>query len=127
MFEALKNDVAGLAILKEWLGEDGTPVSTLQACARSVACVKCVKHRPAKWWEWAKNKVASAIKRHLSVKHRLGLVVDLEESLGMCQGCGCCVRLKIWTPLKHIEAHQTEEVWAKLAPDCWMIRERANK
>lgn len=127
MFEALKNDAAGLAILREWLGDDSKPVSTLQACARSVSCVKCEMHRPARWWDTIKHAVATAIKRHLEIKNKVGLRVDLEEELGMCKACGCCVRLKIWVPLKHIEAHQTEDVWNKLAPNCWMLRERANK
>lgn len=127
MFDALKNDAAGLAILREWLGDDGVPVPAVDAVRRSQSCLQCSENVAPGWWDRMKNQVARAIRKHLEIKHRIWLSVEREKDLHMCRACGCCTRLKIWTPLKHIEAHQSAEVWAGLPLNCWMLLERESK
>ncbi len=126
MFEALKNDAAGLAILREWLGADGVPVSIDDATRRSRVCLTCPENRAPRWWETAKEKIARIIKRHLAVKNRVGLKVESEELLGICRVCRCVLPLKIHVPIKHVEAHTAPDEWEKFPRWCW-IRAEANK
>lgn len=123
MFEELKNDAVGLAVLREWLGDDGVPVSHEDATRRSYICVGCHENKAPRWWDFAKNKVARAIKKHLEVKHRVGLGVDVEARLGICAVCRCCLPLKVHVPIQHINAHLDDDVRTKFPDFCWVCNE----
>lgn len=123
-----KKDVAGLATIKDWLGE-GAHVPTEQASGRAAVCLKgnqgseCPHHHSPKWWEIFKNPIADAIKRQIELKARMKLSTPHDENLAMCSACGCCMSVKIWVPIKHVKAHTTPEMMEKFPPYCWQKRE----
>lgn len=123
MFDELKNDAAGLEILRDWLGDGGAPVPQADATRRSRVCVGCPENQAPRWWEYAKSNMARVIKKHLEVKHRTGLQVDVEDQLGICRVCRCCLPLKIHVPIAHIEAHSDPEAWGKFPAFCWQRAE----
>ena len=106
--------------LIEWLGEGGVPVAQELAESRSKACEACPENRAPRWWEIALDPIAYCILRLLEVKNAMNLVVANEDKLHMCRVCGCCNRLKIWTPLSHIVKHDAPE---KFHVNCWIRRE----
>lgn len=123
LLDEIRNDAAGAAILKDWLGDGGAPVAPVVAEARAMVCVNCPENRAPYWWEKAKNSIADAIRAHLVVKQQSGLRVSHEDEIHMCRVCGCCLRLKVWVPIEHIKEHTTPETLAKLPSHCWLLKE----
>jgi len=119
----IKNDMDGLALLGDWLGHEGHPVSQMVAEARSKRCVGCPKNMSPNWWETSKNIIAEWIRGELEIKHTMELKVAEEENLHMCSACGCATRLKIWVPTDHLKRHTSQKV-INMTPDfCWMRSE----
>ena len=78
------------------------------------------------WWDLVgqvKNSIAKTIREQLRIKHTLNLYSSWDPDLHMCQICGCCLKLKVWTPIEHIKAHFPKENLTKLPPHCWMLKE----
>jgi len=129
LLQEFKNDVAGLALLKDWLGDGGIPVPTTQAEQRAWACTKgdegrmCHENVEPGWWNKVKSSIANTIKMQLEMKHHLKLGSPIDQSLGMCRVCGCCLRLKRHTPIEHINNHTTPEQLAKYSVWCWIKKE----
>ena len=115
--------IDALKILTDWLGDGGLPVPSKQAESRADVCLSCSFHKPDRWWETAKEKIADVIKLHLETKNQMKISVPQEEKLGMCRACGCCVRLKAHVPIEHIQAHTSKEQKAKYPPWCWVLKE----
>lgn len=117
--------------LRDWLGDGGVPVSSALAEKRSMACVMgnngsaCPLNVQPSWWERAKNKIALAMREQLAVKHQLGLFVSKESELNVCRVCGCCLRLKVWTPISYVKEHLTDIEVQTLPQWCWMKKEIA--
>ena len=132
LLEKLRQDVEGLKLLNDWLGEGGNPVPSLQVESRAEACVRgnagqpCPMNKAANWWnlhENAKNAIAQTIRAELELKYHLDLHAPNEEALHLCAVCGCCTALKVHTPIKHIKAHTTPEQLAKYPRHCWIKKE----
>ena len=120
VLEEIRNDAAGLASLRDWLGEGGVPVDSATADARTAVCAGCPQNVRFIWWENTKHAIAETIKRHLAVKHRLELHAENEDNVAMCRACGCCLRLKVWVPMDVIRPHTTPEQLAKMPEPCWI-------
>lgn len=113
----------GAAIIREWLGAGGAPVPQMQAEARAHTCVGCAENVAPRWWERAVNEIAETIRQHLEIKHRVDLKVTADDALHMCRKCGCCLQLKVHTPIAHIADHTEPELVERLPDFCWMKRE----
>lgn len=128
-FDQFMGTKDGRAVLIDWLGEGGTPVSAELANHRSFACLnadnldRCPENRGVRWWERAKDTIATVIRHQLAIKHHMDLHVVRETELQMCRACGCCIRLKVWTPIEHIKAHTPPETLKKFPSHCWILRE----
>lgn len=131
----LKNTVAGAAVLRDWFGDGLHPVSQDQANTRAMAClhgksgVECPHLKAPNWWNaaaQAKDHIADAIKAQLAAKGSLKLETALDKHPRMCGVCGCCASLKVWTPIKHIAAHTSEELTKKYPAYCWIRQEIEN-
>lgn len=115
--------------LKDWLGDGGIPVSSRLAEQRANACVfgnggtHCPKNVEPNWWDRHKNRIALAIREQLAVKHQLGMFVSKESEIGMCRQCGCCLKLKVWTPIGYVKEHLTDDEVETLPSFCWMKTE----
>ncbi len=125
ILEELRNDAAGLKTLKDWIGDGLHPVHQDIADHRSMACVSgnngepCPHNKSPKWWERSKDKIAAEIKRQIEVREQLKLSTPFDDSLHMCSACGCCLILKIFTPMKHIKAHTPEGRFESVPSYCW--------
>lgn len=106
--------------LAEWLGSGGKTVSYEQAQSRAIVCQSCSENCAPRWWEISHDSIASCIRQILELKAGMKLKVSNEDSLHMCRACGCCIRLKVWTPLSHIVEHSDT---SKLPDHCWVRRE----
>lgn len=80
-------------------------------------------NKAPKWWETAKEVIANWIRKELEIKSHMNLRVGAEERLHMCAACGCCLRLKVWTPRQHIRDHITKKQLEKAPEYCWMRKE----
>ena len=113
-----------LSTLTSWLGAGGKPVERWQAEQRAPVCEICPKNKAPRWWEKMLHEpIAAAIREQLALKHEMNLAVPNEEDLSMCQVCGCCTRLKIWTPIEHIVSHMQPE--DHYPDNCWIPQEIA--
>lgn len=113
-----------LQVLTEWLGQGGTPASRPLAENRAKICEMCVENRQPNWWqEMTTDPIAGWIRKALEVKQGMDLHLPNEEDLGMCRVCGCCTRLKVWTPLEHIFHHTPPGELEKYPPHCWYPQE----
>lgn len=129
VWDEIKNDVAGAALLADWLGSGLQPVTQIRADQRAYACTSgnkgepCPKNKEPNWWDRVKSTIATAIKGQIEVKNRLELHAANEANLHMCAVCGCCLQLKVWTPIEHIQ-RVTPPSKLKDAPSwCWMWHE----
>lgn len=128
----IRNDINGAAILKDWLGEGMHPVSQELADHRSLACIsgdngqKCPHNRESKWWEKSKQAVAGVMLEQMAIKNKLQVTTPLEEHLGICDACGCCLPLKIHTPIEFIKAHTSDEQVKQFPAWCWIRQEIEN-
>lgn len=111
--------------MRDWLGE-GVPVPQEYANGRAVACLigdngnPCPHNRSPKWWEKLfKDPIAAAIREQLEVKNRMKLATPHDEQIHMCSICGCCLSLKVWTPIEFIKAHTSPREREQFPTWCW--------
>ncbi len=120
----LRQTATGAAILDDWLGAGGQPVPQSHADARAAKCVVCPLNVAPGWWHLHfVDKIAKAIRRHLEVKNSIGLDTPHDLNLSMCKVCGCCNRLAVWVPIKHIALHTDDEKLNKFPEPCWKKHE----
>lgn len=114
--------------LLEWLGAGGNAVPAIQADGRAQACIAgndgkpCPFNKAPLWWETAKGSIAEAIRAMLAVKNNAEMHVKGESDLHICSKCGCCLQLKVWTPIEHVAKAVDRETVADV-PYCWIRKE----
>ena len=125
----VKDDINGIEALADWLGDPGLPVHQMVAEFRSERCATgndgkpCPLNVEPNWWDRVKTQIALWIRRELELKHGMGLRVANEEKIHMCKSCGCCLRLKVWTPKSHLQKHITKESLEHNPDYCWLRKE----
>jgi hypothetical protein len=101
--------------LTSWLGDGAKSVSLSEAGRRARLCLDC----PNNVKDGVLVKTAAGI-----IRQRLGKKTFWDKHLGNCAGCGCDLKLKIWTPYVHIRQWQRQEVSdaiRKVQGDCWQL------
>lgn len=127
--DELKNDMTATALLADWLGATGIPVHQMVADFRANRCIygdngePCPCNVEPNWWDRVKSKIADWIKGELEVKNNMNLKAAEEDKLMMCSACGCCLKLKVWTPTIHLKNHIDRKVLDKTPDYCWMKKE----
>jgi len=121
--EAVKRNAKGVEILRDWLGSGGVPVDRKQAELRSLYCVPCPMNERISWRSVFKVSVAKAIIQQERIRTGAEMVLTLDKELGICSACGCYLRLKLWTPLKHILDHTSSDDLGELDEKCWILKE----
>lgn len=120
----------GAAIIAEWLGAGAKPVAQELAQARSDVCtgrlsgVRCPHNAGG---GAITESVAAGVRDFVEAKNHLKLTVEGEADLQSCMICGCFLGTKIWTPLKHIVAHTSEDelkTFRVSYPPCWINQEQ---
>lgn len=120
LWEELKNDKAGLELLSDWLGDGGEPVHQGIAEQRALVCIQCPNNTAPDWWDIVKNTIADWIRNELELKSKLKMSTTNDEKIHMCKMCGCCLKLKVWTPLDYIKKHVAPEKLSEAPQFCWM-------
>lgn len=126
----VKRAAIGVGTIKDWLGDGLLPVSHALAEARGRRCVTCPQNQDPNWFQKLEGVVADQVKALMAVKHDLNLSTPVDEQLNTCQMCDCRLRLKVWTPLKHVlgrlkplQKVQLETVMTTEGKHCWIIEE----
>lgn len=126
---SLKQDISGIEAIADWLGGTGLTVSPVLAEFRADRCTKgndgkpCPNNMAPGWWNTAKEVVADWIRKQLEVKNNMRIATSQDDDLHMCKSCGCCIKLKVWTPLEHIRAHTPTDQINKYPNYCWIRKE----
>lgn len=124
----VKRVVAGVKVLTDWLGSSGRSVQKEQAENRAAVCVVCPQNRDGDWTTMFTKPVSDMLRLQLSIKGDLKLATSKDNQLHICQACSCPLKLKVWTPLRHILDNMDAETKARLQPEfpvCWIRSEEA--
>jgi hypothetical protein len=109
----------GIQAISEWLGDGAKVVDVEEAQTRANICLKCPKNIPGFKFREA---VAEAVRRHIGVKNALQLRVKGEKGLGVCDACGCVLKLIIWQEGVRVRSQLTETEREKLPDYCWKLK-----
>lgn len=126
ILEELRNDIEGVKLLRDWLGEGTAPVAQEEAERRATICTTgndgkpCPLNKHAGWWDTVKHEIADVIRAEIELKNHLELHVQNENELHVCVGCGCALPLKVWTPMEYIKAHTDVERFKDAPAYCWI-------
>lgn len=119
----IANDLAGVSLLHDWLGTGAVPVEHKLAEHRADICRTCTENVEPRWWERVKVQVADIIKAELNIKNSMNVTVSGEDELHMCKICGCCIPLKVHTPITHIKEHTPPNTMKMFPVWCWIKKE----
>lgn len=122
-FAELSQIATGVKTLADWLGTDGKPVAAELSEGRAVICAACPMNKGGDWLSMFTVPAANLIRRQLEQRKDLKLSTSQDEKLGVCDACGCPLRLKVHVPLEYIKAHMPPDVSAALDPKCWILKE----
>lgn len=120
----LKRVAAGVGVLLDWLGSGGKPVDQAVAEHRANVCATCPRNDGGDWKSFFTGKIADKIKKQLEIKNDLSLRTSQDDKLTVCSACDCPLPLKVFTPISHVLAHTSDEVKARLHPNCWVLHEK---
>lgn len=120
-----KNLNAGRRTLSDWWGEGGKPVDQSVADARALVCSQCPQNDDGGLLAKFTVEAAAHIRDSLEEMNGQKLVTAHDAKLDdhVCKACDCPLRLKVWTPPKHIIKNMPEDTKAKLDASCWILKE----
>lgn len=122
LIHELRQTANGAAVLNDWLGEGGMPVPLPQAEARAFICKGCPLNVSPNWWhKFFTDPIARTIRKTITLKNQIGVLVSCEQDMAMCKACGCATRLKVHVPIQHIKAHHKPEY--SYDARCWVLSE----
>lgn len=113
--------VAGVKSLAEWT-IDGEVVPAEVAGARAGICADCPVNKPGSMTDFLTEAAAKLIHRQFEIRQSRELSTPFDDKLGLCDACGCPLRLKVFAPLRIIEKYLSAEVRGKLDPRCWILK-----
>lgn len=116
---SLGNKLSGAAALASWWLKGHKPVDFYIARARARACVACPMNEPEGLFN-LEGRVGELFKAGLEQKHALNLKLPQDEKLGVCEACGCPLKLKVWSPREVLFEDGKPEYFDKLWEKCWM-------
>lgn len=120
--KAVQVAVGVRSLFNWWMGGE-RPVSYNVASRRSHVCLICPLNRPETDFEIVTGTVASLTKEVMAFRHRQKMTLPDEHLLGVCDACGCDLKLKLHVPMNHILETMKEEQLQALDPKCWIREE----
>jgi hypothetical protein len=120
--QGAKNTAAGISLVKDWIGDGLTQVEQNVAEDRAVICAGCPVNGDPNFLENLTGAASEELKALMEVRHDMKLSTAMDDQLHTCKACGCALKLKVWTPLKHIVAHLKDDVKSQLDPRCWVLK-----
>lgn len=91
--------------------------------SRAGICSDCPQNSPKTWKDFFNVSAQAFMQGQLEKKNEMKLETSIDDKLGVCQACLCPMKLKVWTPLKHILAKMPADVKPRLDPRCWILKE----
>lgn len=115
---------AGIGLMIDWLGDGLKSVDQERANQRATVCATCEFNQRATLLEQlTTNPAAAGIKSLLEERVEMKLSTPHDEGLQMCKKCDCVLKLKVFTPFKHVLEHTSKEVMDSLPSFCWIKSE----
>ena len=118
---AVKKTAQGGALLLEWEESGQPPVDPDTASRRASFCVECPKNGKGDMTRWYTIPVSEMLRKRMARVHAMKLTTPYDDQLGVCEGCLCPLKLKVWTPMdliqKRLKPEQRKELWEK----CWVL------
>jgi hypothetical protein len=123
----VKNIWAGLRTIGEWLDSNAPTVEQELADSRAAICAACPMNGQGELSKWFVAPAAAAIKRQVEKINARGLKTASDEKLGVCEGCVCAMKVKVWVPIDFIKRNTSDATMDALrkAPACWQVAEIA--
>ena len=118
--KAIKRGVRDLTF---WWLEGEPPVNGAIAQARANICLGCPMNEREAGLDKLTVAVARRVRTALASKHEMKLELIDEDKLGLCEACGCSLKLKPWTPKSVIWKHGTPDYFEELDGGCWIRSE----
>lgn len=119
--DRIKEIVGGAGALAEWLGDGMEPVEQPVAEMRARGCVRCpLNDTKTSFLDKIIGLFADKLHTVMEVKNQLKLRTEKDDQLGVCDACGCHMKLKVWAPKETILANTTPVTYAALDPLCWI-------
>ncbi len=112
--------VAGLKSLADWT-IDGEVVPPDVATARAGICQNCPVNKAGGLLDFFTEQAAKLIQRQFEVRQSRDLKTPFDDKLGLCDACGCPLKLKVHAPISVIQKYISADVKAKLDPRCWIL------
>lgn len=123
-----RNVAAGAKALSDWT-IDGEVVPIEIAASRAAVCsnidgkgTRCPVNIAGTLSDFFTEKAAKLIQLQFEVREARKLSTPFDSHLGLCDACGCPLKLKVHAPLRIIEKYLTGEMRAKLHPNCWILK-----
>jgi len=116
---------AGVKTLNDFLDSGDKGVPKEQAEARAKVCVACPLNGAGDLTRWFTIPAAGAIKRQLEKLTEMELKTSVDEQLNVCTACLCPNKLAVWTPMKFIKPHLSDDTLDELRKGnaCWKLAE----
>lgn len=113
--------VAGVKSLAEWT-IDGEVVPEEISATRANICKDCPVNLPGTLRDWFTEAAAALIARQFEIRESRELKTPWDDKLGLCDACGCPLKLKVHAPMRVIEKYLSDKVREKLHPACWILK-----
>lgn len=123
-FKKLGNVATGFKTLADWLGHEGKPVDSKLAESRAKTCSTCPKNLKGDMTSFFTKPASELIRRQLEERNAMKLATSYDETLGVCDGCGCPLKLKVHCPVDVIVKHMPKGGENKLVSYCWILSEK---
>ena len=113
--------VAGVKSLAEWT-IDGEVVPEEVAVTRAAVCKDCPVNRQGTLRDFFTEAAATLIQRQFEIRESRDLKTPWDSQLGLCDACGCPLKLKVHAPMRVIEKYLSDTVRGKLDARCWILK-----
>jgi hypothetical protein len=129
-FRSLGQVGTGIRTLADWLGHDGVPVAKELSEKRASICAsggpdgkRCQFNMEGDLTSFFTKPASELIRRQLAERNEMKLETSHDANLGVCDGCGCPLKLKVHCPLEFIKKHIPAGGEANLSSFCWITKE----
>lgn len=116
---------AGVRTLNGWLDSGEPAVTQAEAERRAGVCVACPLNGKGGLERFFTAPASEAIKRQFEKLGERKLATSQDDKLGICEGCYCPLKLKVFTPIHFIKDNLSDDTIEELrkGKDCWILAE----
>lgn len=115
--------LAGIGLVKDWLGDGLQPVDRALANTRASVCAQCEFNREPTGVQKMYEIAADGITALINTREEMKLSTEFDAVLKTCQVCDCVLKLKVFAPIEHVNKRMTPQIYNALWKDCWIRKE----